>query len=213
MKPFLFCFLFSFPVYAFDNWLCTEEASERRANAIYSCGVGVSVDEGEARAKAYDNAEREFNKICEKSFDCKDHRISVEPKRNYCDAHGDMFRCYRLVVFSIGKHKKEKELAAEQDKETALETIVNAETPKIVQNVQSTPNPKVRIGMSKKEILDGFGKPESVTEPHSLLPTASRDWNYTGGWCLDARGCSIRFFEGEVEAYRDFKVDYTTDLE
>ena len=39
-----------------QDWLCTEESSQRVENNIMSCGIGVAPTESDARLKAFDSA-------------------------------------------------------------------------------------------------------------------------------------------------------------
>lgn len=98
-------FFMSSTAYA-EDWLCKEEASQRYGESVYSCGVASSKDESVARTLALDNAKIEFDKVCQLSSDCKNHDISVEPKRTSCDLHNKFFKCYRLLHFKIGQLKK-----------------------------------------------------------------------------------------------------------
>lgn len=92
--------LSSFSAFAAEDWLCTEESSERRGNQVYACGVGQGPMESLARYNALLHAKREFYELCNISADCKDHKILAEAKRTSC-LHRKGYKCYRLVVFTI----------------------------------------------------------------------------------------------------------------
>ncbi len=83
-----------------DDWLCTEEASQRDGNVIKACGVGLGFDENGARYQALENAKIEFDKVCNASSDCKGHEVVAEPTRTEC-REGELFKCYRLIQFKI----------------------------------------------------------------------------------------------------------------
>jgi len=91
---------------AFADWFCTEEAAERKGNAIYACGVGQDEDEAEARHNALATAQIEFQNICGMSSDCQGHEIITEPGRTECVKHGKELKCFRLVIFRIGDENK-----------------------------------------------------------------------------------------------------------
>lgn len=93
--------LISSSTYAAEDWLCTEESSQRSNDVVKACGVGIGFTEQEARKDALDTAYAEFKAICDVSSDCQNHAISATPKRTTCQADGQMFKCYRLVEYRI----------------------------------------------------------------------------------------------------------------
>ena len=118
-----------------ENWFCKENASQRRGNSIYSCGVGLGKDENEARVRAFDNATAEFSKVCHASDDCNGHEISADPKRTTCAPDGrDKFKCYRLVVFAIGR-LTDKALVLDQLSLPEISKIKNSENPPVSKNL------------------------------------------------------------------------------
>lgn len=88
-----------------DTWLCSEQVSERRGKDIYACGVAVENTEAMARGSAFEDASKEFDRICQGSDDCVDHEIAIEPKRSTCEQIGAQYECRRLIVFHIGEPK------------------------------------------------------------------------------------------------------------
>lgn len=91
-----------------EQWFCTDDQAMRQGNSLLICGVGTNATEGDARKGALENALNEFNSMCALSSDCKDHKISVEPKRSTCFENNkkdhskwDNFTCHRLIVFTI----------------------------------------------------------------------------------------------------------------
>ncbi len=92
-------------LHAQDQWLCTEEASQRHNDTIFACGVGSGADEGEARLAAFDNSKAEFNRICDSSSDCAGHKITTLPRRTSCELVGSLIKCYRLILYTIGNDK------------------------------------------------------------------------------------------------------------
>jgi hypothetical protein len=98
----LLILLFAQTAQASDSWLCKEASSKRVGSDLYSCGVAQSETENEARTEAFQNAQREFEMVCNISQDCKGHQVSIEPKRMTCDQSKDgSYKCYRLIVFTI----------------------------------------------------------------------------------------------------------------
>lgn len=89
-------------VFAAENWLCTTESSQARGNQVFSCGIGYGRDEDAARTKAFESAKSEFNRLCEISSNCRGRTVSVDPKRTTCDGENGKYKCYRLIVFTIG---------------------------------------------------------------------------------------------------------------
>ena len=87
--------------YAGEEWLCTEESSQRSGDIIKACGVGTGITEKEARKDAFNTAYAEFKAICDVSSDCQNHAISATPKRTSCQQDGLTYKCYRLVEYRI----------------------------------------------------------------------------------------------------------------
>lgn len=83
----------------FADFMCKEEASERRGNRILACGIGKNKDESVARALALKNAKAEFNSICSASSDCIGKPITITPMRTACEKD----TCYRMIGFEIGE--------------------------------------------------------------------------------------------------------------
>ncbi len=83
-----------------EDWLCTEEASQRRGNTINACGVATATTEAAARLQAFYNARAEFEAVCE---GCT--AAYVEPRRTQCEALDDGHRCYRLIAFEVAELK------------------------------------------------------------------------------------------------------------
>lgn len=88
-----------------DDWICKEESSMVKGNTIKACGVGTDKDENEARTQAFNNAKAEFDRVCNASDNCKDHEVTVEPKRTTCDSDNGQTKCYRMVEFTFDSTK------------------------------------------------------------------------------------------------------------
>lgn len=116
MKTLFFFSLFGLPPMslASDAWLCTSESSQVHGGSVFSCGIGVGKDEGEARAKAFGAAQSEFYHICGASTNCKGHAVIVEPRRTTCETANSGYKCYRLVVFTVSDEtvKHQEKIAA-----------------------------------------------------------------------------------------------------
>lgn len=200
MKKLLGLLLLAQPTLA-DAWLCTEASSQRRGSSVYSCGVGIGKDENAARLNAFDNAKSEFKRICSASDDCKGHNITVSPERTSCDKNSDSYKCYRLIVFTIGEPSKNKDSAIAQEAPEKFEAF----------RAESIANlPKVKKGMTKKELFEAFGKPDSMGE----YWTDSYNAHYHGDVCESKwTPCSVSITKGRVDSYSNINVIYTTDLE
>lgn len=97
--------------HAASDWLCTEEAAQRRGDTIIVCGIGLGSTEAQARDDATEKAKAEFGSICEQSSDCRGHETIVSPMRNTCDPTNDgWFRCYRGFEYQITDQLKPKPL-------------------------------------------------------------------------------------------------------
>lgn len=94
------------------DWLCTEEASQRRDNSILACGVAVASNEDQARHQAFNNSQAEFNRVCNASDDCKGHQVKAIPQRTSCTETDEGYRCYRLVEFTIEEQLSDTQLQA-----------------------------------------------------------------------------------------------------
>jgi hypothetical protein len=134
--------LISRPLLAVD-WLCTEESSQRRGDAIYACGIGSGKTESAARAAAFASAKAEFQRICRSSDDCRGHKVSAEPRRTECREEQG-FKCYRLVVYSIAPSAQELEARA-----------------------ASSSRSYVRKGMHRRQLVAFMGMPTLVSKDYS----------------------------------------------
>ncbi len=85
-----------------SEWFCEEVASQRDGNIIKACGIGESATEASARSLAFENAKKEFDRICNASADCNGHQSIADPKRTSCkQTPGKNVVCHRLVSFQI----------------------------------------------------------------------------------------------------------------
>jgi hypothetical protein len=232
--PILFAFFGS--VSFGSDWLCQEEASQRHDNEIYSCGIGTGDDENSARLNAFDNAKKEFQKICELSDDCNGRQISVWPQRTACEKKGRKYQCHRLVVFGVQSATKvvlnpPVGIAATQPSESQPLKAFSASTP-TARPSQSPPVkppspslkepdenfkpfryrqishlPKLRLGMTKEEVLKIFGKPQTKMQRLNGFSLV-----FEGKMC--ALGiCFVNFdSSGRVTGHDNFNLDYTEDL-
>lgn len=106
----LILLLFSQSVMASDPWICTEVSSQRRGNdTIVVCGVGWGSDESHANQVAFRQSQNDFYQFCDGSEDCKDHHVSIEPKRSECEpmtlGNDHVFKCTRLLSFTFSDDK------------------------------------------------------------------------------------------------------------
>lgn len=85
-----------------DNWLCTEEGSLKQGSSILACGTGTGLTEEYAREQSLITAKNEFEQICNSSADCKNHKVVMDPKRMTCSQVLNQYKCYRLIVYTIG---------------------------------------------------------------------------------------------------------------
>lgn len=88
------------------GWYCHEVASEKNGDIINSCGIAEAPDEDDARKKALENAYRELDLICNKSFDCAGFGLEITPLRTECKRINETFRCHRGITATINREKK-----------------------------------------------------------------------------------------------------------
>jgi hypothetical protein len=87
------------------GWYCHEVASEKNGDVINSCGIAESTDEDAARKRALENAYRELDLICNKSYDCSGHGLEITPLRTECKKVNGAFICHRGISATILKEK------------------------------------------------------------------------------------------------------------
>lgn len=92
--------------HAAESWLCTSESSQVIGDQVRACGVGHGPDEDAARASALTSAKAEFQGLCNASSDCPSRAVTVEPKRTTCEQSGKGWKCFRLLVFTMGEKVK-----------------------------------------------------------------------------------------------------------
>lgn len=181
-----------------EEWLCKEAASIRNGPLIQSCGIGTGKDENHARLAAFDNAKAEFERICLASDDCKNRTVSVEPERTSCTKEKSGYKCYRMLTFEISRSTKQ----GGQKASTKSPDVPDAFIPFRIEDVAHLP--RLRKGMTKKELLEKFGAPFKVDNYY---------W-YRGEMCIYSTStCLVKVQNGAVTSWDDFKPIYTEDLE
>lgn len=91
-------------LHAADQWFCVDESAKREGNTLWVCGVGEGKTEHRSRYEALSEALGAFRSICLASADCDIVRVSVEPKRLSCTENSKGWKCYQLIVVTIGKN-------------------------------------------------------------------------------------------------------------
>jgi hypothetical protein len=189
----LFILSFSFCAHA-DEWICKEASSLRTANQISSCGIGYGKDENEARQSALNHAGDEFRSVCSLSADCTGHEILANPMRTSCDVKNGQFQCYRMIVFTIGQKKGSASLIQNDSKEVFK--------PFMISEVQKYP--KIRAGMTKKQVFDAFGMPDSIDGSQIF---------YKGSMCQGVELCYVSLnSQNRVINYTFFNALYDGNL-
>jgi hypothetical protein len=71
--------------------------------------VAEAVTEGEAREAALRSALKELDLLCERSSDCRDYELNLEPLRSDCQVakSKSVAKCYRAVQTNITQTKRE----------------------------------------------------------------------------------------------------------
>lgn len=110
------------------GWLCQEAASIRDGRILTACGIGHGDDEAKARANALETAYKELDAICDRSVDCKDKELYIEPIRNECMIEGKQYKCYRGITATITDRKRAQSAAPAKEK---LEVIIKKEEQEI----------------------------------------------------------------------------------
>lgn len=210
-----------------DEWLCTEESSQIQNGTLLACGVGLGKDENEARSKAFENARAEFIRVCDASDDCKEHKVTVEPKRTTCERSSkESYKCYRLLAFTISadlamtrepipsSKSESKNSEADQSATPVIEKISLNERnevfqPFVFETIKN--NPRVRVGMTKRELFAAFGAPKK-SEPSWLGIPNTLEMMFSGSMCDDDSICYATVRANRVAGYRSFKPVYTEDL-
>lgn len=112
--------LFISTVFAAESWLCSTQSSKIVGDHVKACGVGHGINEDQARSSAFDSAQIEFKKLCKISSSCRDHKVTVDPKRTTCDQVGKKWKCYRLLEFTIQDEKTETAVAEQSTKDLGI---------------------------------------------------------------------------------------------
>lgn len=106
MKKIIFCLTLILATKAHANWFCEEGSSQKLGSTIETCGVGTGLDENQARVNAFENAKLEYSLVCNESSDCKDHKVTVTPKRTSCEKSLHGFTCWRMLAYEISDEKQ-----------------------------------------------------------------------------------------------------------
>jgi hypothetical protein len=173
-----------------SDWFCTQESSQRVGDEIHTCGVATGIDLNTARTKAFDNAKEEFSKICESSSDCAGRTITLTPMRTECYSLApEVYRCHRMLAFIVS------------DAQNVVKGCKGDECP----YPKDSPK-KIKIGMSKDELLRLYGNP---TEVYHILTFEDRklQYMYSGEYCV-MYNCYIVIHDDRVEEVVNFKYQY-----
>jgi len=190
------------------EWLCTEEASQRKGNSIYSCGVGEGEDENSARSKAFDNAKSEFLKICDSSDDCTGRTVSVHPQRTACEKL-ERYRCYRLIVFVVGEKIKN---AYPSSVTSAITSPDNQDHFHPFTYSSTSHLPKIKYGMTKPEVFKAFGVPREIVTNRDTQIAKFKGTMCVGEKVHGLNTCWVQFLNETVKSYGSFDPIYTEDL-
>ena len=97
-----------------DQWLCTSnEPSQRHGSSLYICGTGYvnGYDHEAAKLLAFQEIEKEFNRLCAAEGSCSIPRI-LDPARTECTGNYYVSEythkrvhmgttCHRLIIYSV----------------------------------------------------------------------------------------------------------------
>jgi hypothetical protein len=109
----MFITLMLIPSLTHASWYCDQVASAwvEEGKILATCGSGKASDESEAKIKAFENANEEFQKICNKQTVCGTKVVNIDPQRSDCKKVGGEVYCKRLFYFRVTERDK-KELDA-----------------------------------------------------------------------------------------------------
>lgn len=177
-----------------DDWLCTSESSQKRDSTILACGIGRAPDENGARSQAFENAKKEFDRICMTSDDCRGHRINVTPNRTACDQSNGSVVCRRLISFEIG----------EADSNTSVRDPIPIENFKPFSSAQLSAFPRVKKGMTLDQVMQIWGRPMQVEGGPSMKTVT-----YHGAMCqFDFDRCQLYLENGRLYGTNHIGLEY-----
>jgi len=87
-----------------EGWYCEKVASEwaEKGKMLRSCGIGTGPSENTARLDAYNNAQKEFNQICNKDTACANKVVNIDPQRSECRPNErGLITCHRLFNYYV----------------------------------------------------------------------------------------------------------------
>lgn len=100
--------ILTFSNIASANWLCRVAASQRQDDIINACGIAEASSEDEARKISGENAYRELDLICNRSIDCMNYELIINPLRTDCEKSKSGYKCYRGLEATITRTSKKK---------------------------------------------------------------------------------------------------------
>jgi hypothetical protein len=186
MKMIFVIILLSFQANASENWFCSTQASRVENNTILACGVAVEKSEDKARIAALENATKEYMALCSKTDGCLNHEVTAEPGRTECSKVKDEYTCHRLISFVI--------------KNTTLKTAKE----------EKPLNTKLRIGMTKEEMLKRLGPPKDILQRKIIGGKPYSQVFYQNEYCENARWgdhCYLIIQDGVVTEIRKFLME------
>ena len=182
----LLMFLTVFNAQAKDDWFCNTESSQTIGDEVQACGRAKDPDEDKARGMAFESAKAEFLRVCKVSDNCRNHDMTVEPKRTTCDKVGKNYECVRMVSFHIGG-------VSDGTKENSVAALTK----------------RIKVGDSKEDVIAALGMPKSTSS--GFLSRSSLMLFYEGEPCVYTY-CSVSLEKGKVWIIRDVKPQYNGDI-
>ena len=133
----IFLSFFAFTQVFALEWYCNEVASEwmEKGVTLQACGIGSGVDENTARLDAFNNAQKEFENICNKDTNCANNVINIDPQRTTCDKKNGQIVCHRLIYYHITDKKRQVVTKSWEPDVIEIKTV---EKPTVINNTYHT---------------------------------------------------------------------------
>ena len=141
------------------EWFCKEVSSSwmERGVILQACGIGYGDDENSARLNAFDNAQKEFEKVCNKDSVCSTKVVNIDPQRTTCSNKEGLIICHRLFYYYISN----KDRVSHNTWEPTVIEIKRVEKPivnnnyntyktTVHQHYNSYPNAKLKVEKPRK---------------------------------------------------------------
>jgi len=171
-------------------WICSELSIQRDGDRYLVCGVGQADQEPEARIRALDHAQKEFDRFCALSSDCRDRQVNLQPARTDCrrSRTTGAIECRRAIYYQLGAPgpRLSQDTSVLEDDIESLEEQISLRKKQLDLARQSKAQ-REQLKKLEEQIRSGDLSEDDSTSNHQgsfLTPNPLGQWDPSTPWSL-----------------------------